>query len=107
MEISRVIVAEKEKKSQQAIRAKLEAQEEVARLRAELEVARVEVQALTKGTTAQEVTERAAFEEFKVGFLQGYVDLKRRVSLDHPNWDLFGYRDAEFDYWMDDAPMRF
>ena len=61
----------------------MEAQKKAARLRAELEGARVEVQALTKGTTVQETTERAVDEDFKVGFLQGYVDLKRRVALDH------------------------
>ena len=26
-----------------------------------------------------------------------------RVALDHPNWDLSGYRDAESDYWVDEA----
>ena len=43
LEVARVIAGEKEKEVQQAIQAKLQAQEEAARLRAELEVARVEI----------------------------------------------------------------
>ena len=64
------------------------AQEEAAKLRAELKVARVKVQALIEGATAQEKTERAVNEEFQVGFLWGYMDLKRRLALDHPDQDL-------------------
>ena len=47
---------------------------------------------------------RAANEEFEIGFLQGYVDLKGRMALDHPDWDLSSYRGAESDYWMDETP---
>ena len=52
LEIARAIAGEKEKEVQQAIWARLEAQEEAARLRVELEVAPVEVQALTEGAAA-------------------------------------------------------
>ena len=67
-------------------------------MRAELEVAQVEIQALAEGVAAQEATKRAADEEFEVGFLQGYMDLKRRVALAHPDWDLSSYPNVEFNY---------
>ena len=47
---------------------------------------------MTEGAAAQEATDRANDEEFEVGFFQGYVDLRRRASLDHPDWDLTSYR---------------
>ena len=31
------------------------------------------------------------------------MDLKKRVAIDHPDWDLSGYRGAEFDYSVDEA----
>ena len=61
---------------------------------------------MAEDIVTQEAAERATDDEFKVGFLQGYVDLKRRVALDHPNWNLSGYRGAEFDYWADEAPKE-
>ena len=50
-----------------------------------MEVTRVDLQAVAEGAATQEAAERVADEEFNVGFLQGYVDLKRRVAIDHPN----------------------
>ena len=52
---------------------------EAAKLRAELEACQAEMHA------------RASEEKFEAGFLQGYVDLKRRVATDHPDLDFSGY----------------
>ena len=57
-------------------------------MRAELKASLVEVQVLAKGAATLEMAERTTDEEFKAGFFQRYVDLKRRVALDHPDWDL-------------------
>ena len=34
------------------------------------------------------------------------MDLKKRVALDHPDWDLSGYRGTKFDYWVDEATEK-
>ena len=49
------------------------------------------------------MAERVIVEEFEASFLQGYVDLKRRVATDHPDLDLSGYRYVECNYWVDEA----
>ena len=61
----------------------------------------MEVQALAECATAWNTAERIVDEEFEADFLQGYIDLKRRVALDHLDWDLSGYQGAESDYWVD------
>ena len=35
--------------------------------------------------------EKATEEEFEEGFFQGYDNLKKRIAVDHPKWDLTGY----------------
>ena len=40
----------------------------------------------------------AAKEEFGVGFFQGYSDLKMRVALVHPEWDLTAFSGVESDF---------
>ena len=42
-------------------------------------------------------------EEFEVGFFQGYADLKMRVAIDHPEWDLVAYSGADSDIWEVDS----
>ena len=66
----------------------------------------MEIQALAKRAATQEAMKRAINKEFEAKFLRGYVDLKRRVSFDHPDWDLSGNRGVEFDYWADEAPKE-
>ena len=41
--------------------------------------------------TARAEAKKAAEDEFAAGFFQGYSDLKRRVVVDHPEWDLSAY----------------
>ena len=38
-------------------------------------------------------------EDFDSGFFEGYADLKRRVALDHLEWDLSAYSGVESDFW--------
>ena len=70
------------------------AMEEAATVRAELEAARAELEeaAVSPADAAK------ADEEFDVGFFQGYADLKRRVTVDHPEWDLSAYSGADSDF---------
>ena len=42
---------------------------------------------------------KAAEDEFAASFFQGYSDLKRRVTEDHPEWDLVDYSGVDSDYW--------
>ena len=46
---------------------------------------------------------KAAEEEFGANFFQGYSDLKRRVALVHPEWDLTAFSDVESDFWEVEA----
>ena len=34
------------------------------------------------------------------------MDLRRRVALNHLDWDLSGYQGAGLDYWVDEAPIE-
>ena len=71
-------------------------------MRAKLEASQDEVKALTLGPSAQAEAEKAVDKEFKARLLQGYVDLKRRVALDHPDWDLLACQGANSDFWIDE-----
>ena len=42
---------------------------------------------------------KAVEDEFTAGFFQGYSDLKRRVAVDHPKWDISTYSRVDSDYW--------
>ena len=47
-----------------------------------------------------------ADEEFDAGFFQGYADLKRRVAVDHPEWDLSAYSGADSNFWKVESPTE-
>ena len=66
-------------------------EEEVRKLEAEKE-------ALVVGLAARELVKRTAEKEFELGFLEWYVYLKRRLALDHIDWDLSAYKRVESDY---------
>ena len=68
--------------------------EEAATVRAELEAAREELEE----AAASRADAAKADEEFDAGFFQGYSDLKRRVAIDHPEWDLSAYSGADSDF---------
>ena len=38
-------------------------------------------------------------DDFKVGFFQGYTDLKRRVALVYSEWDFSAFSGFNSDYW--------
>ena len=71
-------------------------------MRAKWEASQAKVKALTKGATARAEAEKVGKEEFEAGFLQGYVDLKRMVALDYPDWDLSTYRGTGLDFWIEE-----
>ena len=89
---------------ERAVQAKLEAE-------TELEVARaawatVEAKALADVATAQVEAEKADEEEFRVDFFQGYSDLKRRVALVYPEWDLTAFSGVESYFWEVEVPVK-
>ena len=88
LQIARPIVANKEQELERAIQTKLVAYEDMGRAQAELEIPRAE---LVDAVTARVEAEKTAEEEFEAGFFQGYADLKRRVVVDYPEWDLSAY----------------
>ena len=49
--------------------------------------------------TARAEAKKAAEDEFGANFFQGYSDLKRRVALAHPEWDLSTFSGVDLDYW--------
>ena len=102
MEIARTITADKKQELERAYRAKLTALEEAATVRAELEAARAELE----DAAASRVDVAKADQEFDVGFFQGYSDLKRRVAIDHPEWDLSAYSRADSDFWEEESPTE-
>ena len=53
--------------------------------REEIRKLKVEKKTLAEDLVAWEETERTVEEEFELGFLEGYVDLKRWVALEHRN----------------------
>ena len=65
--------------------------------RAEVSVVRPEAEEVAAPT--RDEAEKTAKDEFAAGFFQGYSDLKRRVAIDHPEWDLFASLGVDSDYW--------
>ena len=59
-----------------------------------------------EATAASRADAAKADEEFEAGFFQGYSDLKRRVVVDHPEWDLSTYSGADSDFWEVESPTR-
>ena len=51
----------------------------------------MEMQTLADDVLARDVAEKTADEEFEIGFHQECIDMKKRVALNHPNWDILGY----------------
>ena len=47
---------------------------------------------------ARDEAENTTEDKFATGFFQGYSDLKRRVVVDHPEWDLSAYSGVDLDY---------
>ena len=54
---------------------------------------------LVDTATARSEAGKAANEEFESGFFQGYANLKMRVFVDHPKWDLAAYSGVNSDFW--------
>ena len=54
----------------------------------------VEAEIAVAPTKAEKATE----EDFGSGFFQGYDNLKRRVALAHPEWDLSSLSGIDLDY---------
>ena len=52
------------------------------------QVTAVRTEAEEEVVAALAEAEKAAEDEFEAGFFQGYTDLKRRVALAYPEWDL-------------------
>ena len=65
---------------------------------AQAEVSAVRAEAVKAITIARGEAEKTAEDEFATGFFQGYSDLKRRVAMDHPDWDLSAYSGVNSDY---------
>ena len=61
---------------------------------------------MADATTARTEAGKAAEEEFEAGFFQGYVDLKIRVIIDYPEWDLTAYSGVDYDFWKVESPIR-
>ena len=53
---------------------------------------------LAATVTARAEVGKAAEEEFELGFFHGYSSLRRRVVIDHLEWDLATYSGANFDF---------
>ena len=102
LEIARTIATDKEQELERAHRAKLTALENAATVRAELEATRAELEE----AAASRANAAKADEEFDAGFFQGYGDLKRRVTVDHPEWDLSAYSRADSDFWEVESPIE-
>ena len=49
-------------------------------------------------TAARAEAKKVAEDEFGAGFFQGYTDLKRRVALDHPEWNLSAFLGVDSNY---------
>ena len=56
-----------------------------------MEVSAVKAGAEEATAAAQNNAEKTVEDEFAAGFFQSYSDLKRRVAMDHPAWDLSAY----------------
>ena len=67
------------------------------------QTALAKIKELEGAVAAVEVTSEAATQaadqEFDKGFFQGYSDLKRRVAVDHSEWDLSGYSGVDSDFF--------
>ena len=82
LELAKAMIASKEKDLELAIKAKLDVQS-----------------ALEASHMALSASQKKAENEFDAGFFQGYADLKRRVALLHPEWDLSTFSGVESDFW--------
>ena len=70
--------------------------------KAKLEAVRVD---LVDAAGARAEAGKAAKEEFESSFFQGYADLKRRVTIDHPEWDLAAYLGEDSEFWEVESPI--
>ena len=77
--------------------AQAQALEDVVATRAEVSTVRAEVDDMVAVALAE--VEKAAEDEFAAGFFQDHSDLKRRVIVHHPEWDLSAYSGVDSDYW--------
>ena len=97
------LAASKDKEAKAALVDRLEALADATDAREAMREAQEKADAATKAAaaaeTAREEAEKAADAEFDTGFFEGYSDLKRRVALVHPEWDLSGFIGSESDYW--------
>ena len=66
---------------------------------AEVEVVAVRAEVNEAIKVAQADAEKAAEDEFRVGFFQGYTDLKRRVAMAYLEWDLSSFSGVNSNYW--------
>ena len=62
------------------------------------EVSAVRAEAEEAAATALDEAKKTAEDEFGVGIFQGYTNLKRRVALVNPEWDLFAFSGVDLDY---------
>ena len=69
------------------------------RAAAKPERAAVRAEAEEAVTTDRAEAEKPAEDEFGACFFQGYSDLKRRVALAHPEWDLSAFSRVDSNYW--------
>ena len=86
---------------ERAIQEKLIGQEDAARAQTKLETAQAN---LAVAATALAKAGKTVEEEFEASFFQGYADLKRRVAVDHPKWDLATYSGANSNFWEVESP---
>ena len=80
-----------------ATAAKMAAVRAQCKAATEAELAAVRVEAYATAAAAQVKVEKATKDEFRASFFQGYSDLKMRVSMDHPEWDLSTYLGLDSD----------
>ena len=74
--------------------ARKAAKVEVAAVRAEADQVAEETDVAVRAEA-----EKAVEDEFGAGFFQGYSDLKMKVALTHPEWDLIAFSGVDSDYW--------
>ena len=53
-----------------------------------MEVSNFRAEAEEAAAAARDEAEKTAEDEFMADFSQGYADLKRRMAMAHPKWDL-------------------
>ena len=77
-----------------------------ARTAVEAEMATIRAEAKDAIAAARAEGEKTTEDELEAGFIQGYFDLRRRVTLAHLEWDLSAFSGVDSDYWDAEVSIR-